>query len=178
MIDISTFELEGAFVSASGPVNGPAPDVAQRYPMHVNGHTELVQALLVASGRQSNQLVHPAQVPDWVMLGLCSELSSWVGERSTVCPHKPEFVRYADPAVAAAWAPGHLMCIDCIDLLHNIGADDMRCNGCGRPSSDGRISTVTVTFACFGYQVRVCDRCPVADLEDGAVGTLAAPAAP
>jgi hypothetical protein len=102
--------------------------------------------------------------PEWLRLGVCDALATWIlGEASTCC-HNPEPTR-PQPLVACAWKPGLVVCVRCTHLLSNRRGSlaDRTCDGCGHectgPDNDDGVFPGMVQLGVLLYEFGTCTSC-------------------
>lgn len=109
-------------------------------------------------------LATPAQFPDWLRLGLLLTMAQWGDGTGSTCPHRPD-LWHPSPVVAAAWAPGTVVCPRCIPLITLApgSVKDRTCGGCGHvcsgPDSGDPIYPSSVTYGPLTYLVGTCTGC-------------------
>jgi hypothetical protein len=103
-----------------------------------------------------------ADIDEWLRLGLLDTLCKWVKGTARTCMHAPD-PRHPQPAWAAAWKPGLIVCTHCLPLLKLFGDKDRTCDLCGRicaglDHGDG-IYTMTVWFGGLAFSAGMCAEC-------------------
>lgn len=119
--------------------------------------------LTTAAAAHGNNILNLSldQHPDWVRLGILDTLARWVTGQAATCVHAPHVMR-PQPALAAAWKPGLIVCLACAHLLRlrRGSPKDRTCDGCGTVvPSTGAIWSTAASHGGFVYQVGVCEPC-------------------
>lgn len=116
---------------------------------------EQLRALADAHGL-STRRDSPADVPEWLRLGAVQAFAEYALGQSRTCMHAPT-LRRPQPVHAVAWRPGLVTCTGCTALLKAIGAEDRRCDRCGRIGD--LIWPTTVQLGPLSYSVGECPDC-------------------
>jgi len=102
--------------------------------------------------------------PEWVRLGALSALTTWWAGEGSTCVHSPHRSR-PEPVFAAAWKPGLVTCVRCVDLFKvaENSVPDRTCDGCGRVVAgvaEGEpMYSNAMRLAALVWQFGVCDGC-------------------
>lgn len=103
-------------------------------------------------------------VPGWLRLGVIDAMVGYLGSTAATCLHNPAADR-PEPVVAAAWRPGHIVCVRCVHLLvlPRSSAANRRCDGCGHecagPDIGDPIYPGATRLGSLLYQFGVCGSC-------------------
>lgn len=133
----------------------------------VRGADALAESYGTAPGR-----ILPADLPDWLRLGMLQTVAEWITGSARTCLHNPD-AWHPQPVAAAAWKPGLIVCAPCGFLL-SVGHGTVRdrtCDGCGHVCAGvdkgDPIYPSAVTYGPVTYMVGTCTPCRFSFAEVG-----------
>jgi hypothetical protein len=93
------------------------------------------------------------QMPPWVCRQFETLVEMSANGKARVCPH----LTSPQPAFAAAWRPGVLVCGRCVDSIAARGIENYTCDRCGRYASP--ISANLAARGLVSFQFGLCRSC-------------------
>lgn len=126
-----------------------------------NDAHQLLTATAATLTGATTQASTPAQVPDWLRLGVVDALTTWTAGTGSTCPHVPT-PDQAQPVLAAAWKPSLTTCTRCLHHWTLNRAAALRCDACGRQCTghpDDPIHAGMIQLGPMLYQFGTCTGC-------------------
>lgn len=96
--------------------------------------------------------------PDWIADAVRRHAEALATDQARFCPH---LSGTPDLALAFAWAPGILVCPDCMDLAAPSATEDTMCDRCRTPSAVIRPCFAQLGPILFGFGL--CRTCHTAE---------------